>query len=136
MINPQPVKCNICGGRVEYISNTAIYGREYGSGKCYRCIECGAYVGTHVPRPTEALGILSNAEMRAWKMRCHAIFDGLWKNGRDRKEQCDRRRKSYGWLAKKLGMSRSNCHFGYFDLPTLKRAYGILKRKEMDKGDE
>ena len=50
-MNLQPTGCNICGGKVEYISNDKIYGRRYGSGYCYHCTKCGAYVGTHKSRP-------------------------------------------------------------------------------------
>lgn len=79
-INPNPTKCNLCGGQVIYISNSKIYGREYGSGKYYFCTKCGAYVGTHKPRPEEALGILGNVEMGEMKMKCHKLFDRKWKN--------------------------------------------------------
>lgn len=44
MINTHPTRCNICGGPVTYGSNARIYGREYGSGYCYLCQSCGAYV--------------------------------------------------------------------------------------------
>ena len=47
MIDLYPKVCNLCGGPVEYVSNAMIYGRQYGSGFCYRCQSCGAYVGTH-----------------------------------------------------------------------------------------
>ena len=80
MINLYPEKCNLCGGQVIYTSNAIIYGREYGSGKCYYCTNCHAYVGTHVPRPKEALGILADANMRNQKIKCHAMFDELWKH--------------------------------------------------------
>lgn len=50
----KPKICNICNGKVIFTSNSLIYGREYGSGKMYYCTECGAYVGTHIPRPEEA----------------------------------------------------------------------------------
>lgn len=48
MINTHPTRCNICGGPVTYGSNARIYGKEYGSGYCYLCERCGAYVGTHM----------------------------------------------------------------------------------------
>ena len=74
MINTHPTRCNICGGPVTYGSNARIYGREYGSGYCYLCERCGAYVGTHKPRPREALGLLANEPMRTGKKMCHAIL--------------------------------------------------------------
>lgn len=59
-IDLQPTVCNLCGGKTILTSNSIIYGKQYGSGKCYYCTKCGAFVGTHVPRPTIALGILSD----------------------------------------------------------------------------
>ena len=123
MVDLHPKICNLCGGEVVFTSNSNIYGRKYGSGFCYLCMKCGAYVGTHRPYPKEALGILANAEMRKWKMRCHDIFDSMWKN---KKGGNKTRRALYAWLAKKLNIPVEDCHFGYFDLPTLKRAHTIL----------
>jgi hypothetical protein len=128
VINLQPTTCNICKSRVEFVSNAKIYGREYGSGKCYLCTGCRAYVGTHKPRPTEAFGILADADMRAWKQECHRLFDSLWESAKG-KNRHTVRNGWYGWLAKELGIPKEECHFGYFDLPLLIRSYEILKRK-------
>jgi hypothetical protein len=125
MIELRPSKCNICGGRVEYVSNAVIYGKEHGSGRCYRCAACGAYVGTHKPRPCEALGILADAEMRAWKVKCHALFDPTWESG-GKEGRHWRRREAYARLAERLGIAVEDCHFGHFDLPALKRAFEAL----------
>jgi hypothetical protein len=65
--------------------------------------------------------------MREWKMKCHAAFDPMWKHG-DVKTQRRRRRKLYAWLAGELGIQVIDCHFGYFDLHTLKRAFVVLAR--------
>ena len=122
--NLYPTRCNLCGGKVIYTSNSTIYGKEYGSGKCYLCTSCKAYVGTHKPRPKEALGILANARMRKGKMMCHEIFDSKWKG----KNKAQKKRKDlYFWLAKKLDIPLDMCHFGYFDLETLLRAYKALQ---------
>lgn len=117
----RPKKCNICGGKVEYIPNKFIYGKPYGSGFCYHCCQCGAYVGTHTIRPKEAFGILANEEMRKMKMKCHDLFDRLWSTPQQR-------HKCYKWLANELNIPVEDCHFGYFDLETLKMAYEILRR--------
>jgi hypothetical protein len=79
MIDLFPTKCNLCSGTVEYVTNAKVYGKEYGSGKCYLCTSCGAYVGTHKPRPKEALGLLANEPMRKGKTLCHELFDSKWK---------------------------------------------------------
>jgi len=124
MINLFPTRCNLCSGAVEYISNAKIYGREYGSGKCYLCTKCGAYVGTHKPRPKEALGVLADEPMRALKISCHELFDARWQG---KPNAAGKRSALYRWLANKLGIDVSNCHFGHFDLPTLQRAHTILQ---------
>lgn len=109
------------------MSNARIYGREYGSGKCYFCTKCGAYVGTHKPRPKEALGILGNAEMREMKMKCHELFDRKWKNEQTSKKRHSARKKAYRDLASSLNIPVEECHFGYFDMVMLNKAYEILR---------
>ena len=124
MIDLHPTRCNLCGGRVLFISNAVIYGKEYGSGKCYLCQECGAYTGTHKPRPTEALGLLSDEPMRKGKKMCHKIFDDMWRG----KPKASKKRKDlYLWLAGKMSIPIEECHFGYFDINQLRKAYRILE---------
>lgn len=123
----KPTKCNICGKKtVIYTSNKVIYGKEYGSGKCYYCTNCGAYVGTHKPRPDEALGLLATKEMRDMKMRCHDLFDAMWRNIENKKEQHKARNKAYKRLARELNIPVEECHFGWFDMNMLTKAYDIL----------
>ena len=106
-----------------YTSNAQIYGKEYGSGKCYLCTSCGAYVGTHKPRPREALGLLADARMRTGKQMCHSIFDSKWKG----KPKAHKKRQDlYRWLAQRMDIPIDDCHFGYFDLTQLRKSYKIL----------
>lgn len=119
-INLYPETCNICGGKVSLVSNAKVYGgKTFGSGKCYLCNTCGAYVGTHKQRPTESMGVLADKEMRAMKRACHDLFDSQWSNQQERNAQ-------YCWLAGEMGIDVSDCHFGYFDKQELKKAIGIL----------
>jgi len=127
LVDLYPTKCNLCGGKVIYVSNSRIYGREYGSGKCYFCTSCGAYVGTHKPRPRQALGILGNVEMRNMKMKCHELFDQKWRNEPTSRKRYIARQKAYRQLAEKLNIPYNECHFGYFDMDMLHKAYEILK---------
>ncbi|MEE0637761.1 zinc-finger-containing protein [Adlercreutzia sp.] len=120
-----PTVCNICGGKVSYVSNARVYGSRYGSGWCYLCESCGAYVGTHGPRPREALGILADKRMRRLKMECHELFDRTWDTNAERRER-------YARLAGRLGIPVAECHFGYFDAPMLERALAILKEADHD----
>lgn len=118
-INLSPRKCHICGGKVVYTSNDAIYGKQYGSGYCYVCTDCRAYVGTHKDRPLQALGVLADDRMREMRKKCHDIFDKTWSTPKERKER-------YAELAHKLGIGVESCHFAYFTMPLLDRAYLIL----------
>ena len=124
MIDLHPTRCNICGGHVVFTSNAAIYGKEYGSGKCYLCQSCGAYTGTHRPRPNEALGLLADDPMRKGKVMCHDLFDSMWKGKRKARKK---RKDLYAWLADRMGIPVEECHFGYFDIHQLRQAYLILK---------
>lgn len=127
MIDTQPEVCNICGGKVIYTSNACIYnGREYGSGYCYLCLNCGAYVGTHKPHPKEALGLLADERMRTGKIMCHELFDAMWKGKKHKKRERD---DLYRWLAGEMGIPEEDCHFGYFNIDQLRQAYRILKRR-------
>lgn len=136
MIDLHPTKCNLCAGKVVYISNSQIYGREYGSGKCYFCTQCGAYVGTHEPRPMEAYGILANEEMRNMKKKCHELFDMKWKNEPTSRKRHRARNRAYKELAEKLNISVDDCHFGFFDLDMLKKAYKVLNIQVQDRKEK
>lgn len=122
-IDLQPTVCNLCGGKVVFTTNANIYGSEYGSGRCYLCKDCGAYTGTHKPRPREALGLLADARMRKGKVMCHSLFDPLWQGKPKAKKK---RRDLYSWLARQMDIPAEECHFGWFDLSQLRQAYKIL----------
>lgn len=127
MIDIHPTTCNLCGGKVILCSNARIYhGREYGSGLCYYCLGCGAYVGTHKPRPQEAMGLLADEPMRREKKMCHALFDPLWQ---DQEHARQARVSAYRWLAGGMNIALEDCHFGHFDIHQLRQAYRILKRQ-------
>lgn len=131
-VNVFPKVCNICGGKVEYISTHKIFGRflKYGekSGFCYHCKECGAIVGTHADRPLEAYGLLANKEMRKMRQRNHDMFDKFWKN----KQQ---RTKMYRKLAAEMDIPEEECHFGYFTEEELEKSYQIMLKWWRDKYD-
>ena len=123
MVNLHPTKCNLCSGRVIYTTNDRVYGKRYGSGYCYYCTKCGAYVGTHGPRPRDALGLLADEQMRKAKIACHDIFDSKWrKHVKAHKKRDD----LYYWLAQKLDIPLDECHFGWFDIDMLIKAYQVL----------
>ena len=119
-INTHPTKCNLCGGEVVYMSNANIYGRQYGSGFCYYCTSCHAFVGTHKPRPDEAMGLLADSEMRDLKVKCHEFFDKFWKTREERSE-------AYSRLAEAMRIPIKLCHFGFFNKKNLNKAIEILQ---------
>ncbi len=124
MIDTQPTVCNLCGGEVIYCSNARIYGKEYGSGFCYLCQSCGAFVGTHKPRPREAMGLLADEPMRKGKKLCHQYFDHMWTKQKNLRRA---RGQAYRWLAGRMGVPIEDCHFGHFDIHQLRQAYRILR---------
>jgi len=127
-----PKTCNICGGDVEYVRLTKVYGRhlKYGvkSGYCYHCKNCGATVGTHITEPRKAYGILANQEMATLRQRNHNMFDKMWKNRKQRT-------KLYQKLADEMGIEFENCHFGYFNVEELEKSYQILLKWWRNKYD-
>lgn len=136
MVDLRPKRCNLCGGKVELVENSKIYGRKYGSGYMYLCTKCGASVGTHANEPDKALGILANEEMRFYRKACHNLFDKQWRidelNG---SQKTEKRTIAYKNLAQKLHIDVEECHFAYFDLKMLKQAFQILVRTELLKPD-
>lgn len=118
---PQPTICHFCNGEVIFTTNDKIYGKQYGNGMCYMCVNCKAYVGVHTGSKI-ALGILANDEMKKWKIKCHDLFDTFWE---DRKGN---RNYLYKKLADEMKIERSHCHFGHFNLAELKKAYQIISR--------
>ncbi len=125
---PIPIICPYCNGKVIYTSNATIYGREYGNGRCYRCMKCDAYVGVH-NRTNIPLGRLANRELRELKKECHALFDPVWKQNKNIK-----REHAYGRLANVLNIPINECHFGWFDKEMLLKAKEILTKPDWYKG--
>ena len=119
-----PVECDYCGSPVIFTSNSVIYGKEYGNGKCYKCTKCDAFVGTHTGTEIP-LGRLANKKLRELKKKCHALFDPVWKNSKN-----ITRDRAYGRLADKLKIPVSTCHFGWFDEELLLRCIDIMSDKK------
>lgn len=116
---------------VIFTSNKIIYGKEYGSGKCYYCTQCGAYIGTHEPNPSLALGTLANEDIRKMRMKCHELFDAKWKKEKGTKKKHLARNNEYRKLAIALGIPVEECHFGYFNMQMLQEAYELLSNSEL-----
>lgn len=129
----KPTICPFCNSQVELMSNSVIYGREYGNGVCYKCINCDSYTGVH-DKPKNngdyiALGLIANREMRELKKQCHAIFDPVWKENKDK----IKRKHTYFYLADHLEIEMKDCHFGHFDLEILQKSLIILEDFSLEK---
>jgi len=79
---PIPTICQYCNGTVSLVSNSIIYGKEYGNGLAYVCENCKASVGVHNDCITP-LGSLADEDTKAARKEAHATFDKLWQGRGD-----------------------------------------------------
>lgn len=125
----KPTICRYCGSPVVYTSNAEIYGKEYGTGKCYLCRNCKAFVGVH-PGTDTPLGTLANEELREWRKEAHFWFDRIWK----KPTRITTRYNAYGYLARKMGLSREETHIGMFEIEQCKKVIEFSKEKMQRNG--
>ena len=125
----KPTICRYCGSPVVYTSNAEIYGKEYGTGKCYLCRNCRAFVGVH-PGTETPLGTLANEELREWRKEAHFWFDRIWK----KPTRITTRYNAYGYLAKKMGLPREETHIGMFEIEQCKKVIEFSKEKMQRNG--
>lgn len=114
---PEPEQCNCCGRlSVEIAHHKEVYGKAYSKWPwVFRCTYCFAYVGMH-PFTNIPLGTLANAETRKARKECKEPFEKLFKSGRFTRSE------AYELLAKKLGIPKEECHFGWFDIDMCNKA--------------
>ena len=119
---PAPTECPYCKGTVRVVSNSVVYGREYGNWPwLYRCEHdaCDSYVGMH-PFTAIPLGTMANAVLRQARKDAKNLFQPLWTQGTYARWEC------YEWLAEKMGIPVKECHFGWFDLERCALAKRVL----------
>lgn len=127
---PKPPICPYCERPSTFLASSApLYGgRDFGP--AYACTPCGAWVGCH-PGTKTPLGRLANAELRKAKQAAHAAFDPLWKR-KMAKENVGKgfaRNAGYAWLAEQLGIHKSECHIGMFDVAMCARVVAVCQWK-------
>jgi hypothetical protein len=99
--------CPYCGKEAIWCENKEIYGKNYGkSYMCYYCKPCDAYVGCHL-NSERPLGIMANKELRALRIKCHYVFDKLWKS------KYLKRWEAYKYLSELMKMG--DAHIGNFN---------------------
>lgn len=117
-----PTECPYCGGTVVCVSNSEIYGREYGEWPwAYMCENKDAYVGLH-PYTSIPLGTLADKTLRGWRRKAKDAFYSWAK-----RKGYHSRKESYPALAELLNLETEKTHFGWFDIDQCKRVYGLCK---------
>ncbi|MDR1200877.1 MAG: DUF3268 family zinc-finger domain-containing protein [Tannerellaceae bacterium] len=128
---PNPDVCPYCGGKVELVDSSEIYGRSYGL--MYLCKPCEAYVGVH-KGTDKALGTLANKELRDARKQAHYHFDVIAKTSLINEiwgkyiPGLSNRNKAYLWLSMQLGVEPDECHIALFDIDTCKKVVEISKK--------
>lgn len=121
-----PSQCPHCGGPVELVSNAVVYGLEQGAWPyLYLCSDeltgCGAYVGLHHGTDLP-YGLLATPAMR----RARALAKPLFRATFATHFQGDVS-AAYKWLANKMGIPRTHCHFGLFTVEQCDQVRAILE---------
>lgn len=121
-------KCEYCGSNARRVTGDYIYrGRMDLAHLNFWYCDNGhppAYVGCHKKNIRlgrsgfEHLGRLADKELRFHKQMAHHFFDPLWMAGPNKKFKS--RKSAYSWLSNKLGIERSMCHIGMFDVSMCK----------------
>jgi hypothetical protein len=117
------VICPYCIKPAKLVDSIVVY-RTASYGMMWLCAPCDAYVGTHRDSKQHIpLGRLANAELRKWKIRAHAAFDPLWKNGEMS------RGKAYLLMQDLMGISAGQAHIGEFTVDDCKLLIEKLKER-------
>lgn len=88
---------------------------------CSRFPECRSTHGAH-PDGTP-LGIPATKATKQARIRAHDVFDQLHRPGRMTRSQ------AYVFLAKRMGMSKDECHIGRFDAAQCDQVIAIATRR-------
>lgn len=125
---PITVNCLHCGRPAELVDGEVIYPHlpDLHDRRYWLCEPCDAWVGCHGTgcRP---LGLPADLETRRARVETHRMFDRLWFRKRHRDK--DARTRAYQWLAEQMGLSRSECHIGKFDLDQCLTAQRAVRAK-------
>lgn len=119
---PPPTECRYCRGPARLTDNGTIYGRRYGDWPfMWLCDHCEAYVGCH-PHTDLPLGTLADAPLREARKIHKASFQAVLKASRKK------RGAVYEWLAVRMGIPVSECHWGMFEAEQCEQAGAICKQ--------
>lgn len=112
---PEPVKCDVCGGEVDYREHVQKFGhsgnpRMFGMWKC-KNKKCGALVSCH-PGSTNPVGYMALAELRKMRTECHRVFDLLWCVS----DSPLTRQSAYYWMAELLKIPKTDSNISKLSL--------------------
>jgi len=124
--------CRLTDGKEVYPHRGDLWSKPF-----WVCDPCGARVGCH-PGTTDPLGHAANAETRRARSMLHdRMLDPIWKTA-DRLYQIDSRqerkkvlrvarRRTYAFLAEKMGLTTDETHTGMFTVEQCREAWAALK---------
>lgn len=135
-----PPTCKKCGMISRLTDGEEIYPHrpDLAHKKFYKCDGCGGYVGTH-GNGLKPLGTPADAELRNARQHVHSVLDPIWKDainsgayGQKDAEAAHiitraARGRVYTYLAAHMGIDKTQCHTGMFDIEDCRNAYRILR---------
>lgn len=138
------VTCDYCKQPARLVGGAELYPhrRDLVDVKAWVCTPCGASVGCHDGTETP-LGRLANAELRKAKIAAHDAFDPIWRERFEAKSKTDpkytrgmARGGRYKALAAAMGIPKSECHIGMFDVDQCSRVVEICRSGVLSKSSE
>lgn len=110
------VPCTYCNNICAKVTGREIYPhrKDLYNHKFYRCLDCNAYVGTHVESGAP-LGTPANKELRGLRNNAHLHFDELWQWREGGRKYFQTRKHAYTWLAHHLKLPLEKTHIGMFN---------------------
>jgi len=120
--------CPLCGSKMVLRQTTKFTYKDGSPRKFWGCSSwpnCKSTVGAHPDGMP--IGRPGTPEEREARKEAHAAFDALWTGG------AMSRFAAYGWLSNQLGLTRDECHIGFFDEPTCKRVVAVCAAWQRDR---
>lgn len=102
-VTENTVNCAECGAPMTLRESR--YGKFWG---CTRFPACKGIHGAHQSNGAP-FGRPADKATRQARIRAHAAFDQIWKDGHLS------RNSAYRWLQEKLGITKNECHIALFD---------------------
>lgn len=130
--NPQSIaynQCPHCRGKVVYTNNRVVYHEPFGNGRCYYCLNCGAFIGVtstkingHDQATRTPLGQLANPEMVYWKRSIRSFLRLFSEQQQIPLAACATT------LAHQLQLSNNELNLNWLDHTTLRQAITLINQ--------